>query len=175
MNAPTLLRSLLPVILASALFSACAGYKLGNVPYKEMEGVRSIYVPTVKNETNEPGMQIQATNAILRALDNDGTYRSARTASADATLEVVITKFERRPMRSNRDNLTTTEQYRMDITAKATLVNHRTGQKVFSQITAVGQTDYFFQDDLQESERQAIPTALEKLATQLVNQITEGW
>lgn len=175
MNSMTTLRSALAALLASLLLTACAGYRLGNVPYKEMEGVRSIYVPTVKNETHEPGMQIQATNAILRAIDNDGTYRSARAGSADATLEVIIVDFTRQPIRSSRDNLTTTEQYRMTITAKATLTNHRTGQKVFAQLNATGQTDYFFQDDLQESERQAIPSALEKLANELVNHITEGW
>lgn len=175
MNHPAPIRTALSLLLATALLTSCAGYRLGNIPYKQMEGVRTIYVPTVKNETHEPGMQIQATNAILRAIDNDGTYSSARSSSADATLEVVIVDFTRRPMRSNRDNLTNTEQYRLTVSATAVLTNHRTGQKVFSQIKATGQTDYFIQGDLQESERQAIPSGLEKLATNLVNQITEGW
>jgi len=175
MNHLASLRTALPLLLATVLLTACAGYRLGNIPYKQLEGVRTIYVPTVKNLTLEPGMQIQATNAILRALDNDGTYGSARSSTADATLEVVITDFSRRPMRSNRDNLTNTEQYRLTINARATLTNHRTGQKVFSEIKAQGQTDYFVQGDLQESERQAIPSGLEKLAVNLVNQITEGW
>ena len=168
-------RGLFPLLLASVLITACAGYRLGNIPYKAMEGVRTIYVATVKNETHEPGMQIQATNAILRALDNDGTYSSSRSAACDATLEVVITDFNRRPMRSNRDNLSNTEQYRLTINATATLTNHRTGQKIFNQLKATGQTDYFVQGDLQESERQAIPSGLEKLAESLVNQVTEGW
>ncbi|MDX6767723.1 MAG: LPS assembly lipoprotein LptE [Candidatus Methylacidiphilales bacterium] len=163
------------VLIPLLTLSGCSGYRLGNVPYKEMEGVRSIYVPTVKNKTLEPSLQIAATNAILRAIDNDGTYHSARSSAADATLEVTLSQFSRKPIRSNRENLTTTIQYRLTIVATGTLTNHRTGQKVFSELTATGETDFFVQDDLQESERQAAPTALDQMAQRLVNQITEGW
>jgi hypothetical protein len=165
------------LILASGLLftSACAGYRLGNIPYKQLEGVRTIYVPVVKNDTYEPGLQVMTTNAVIRALNNDGTYQTSRIANADATLEVKIVKFERQPVRLSRDNVRTTDQYRIRLVAQATLVNHRTGTKVFTDLRATGETDFFVQQDIQEAERQAIPIAADKLARLLVNQITEGW
>lgn len=169
-------RSLLPLAtIIPLLFTACAGYRLGNVPYQQMEGVRTIYVPVVKNDTYEPSLQVMTTNAIIRALHNDGTYQSSRIANADATLEVKIVQFERIPVRLSRDNVRTTDQYRIRLTANATLTNHRTGTKVFTDLTATGQTDFFVQDDIQEAERQAIPIAADDLARKLVNLITEGW
>jgi hypothetical protein len=78
-------------------------------------------------------------------------------------------------VRLSRDNVRTTDQYRIQLTANATLTNHRTGTKVFTDLTATGQTDFFVQDDIQEAERQAIPIAADDLARKLVNQITEGW
>lgn len=157
------------------MLAGCAGYRLGNVPYAQMEGVRTIYVPVVKNETHEPGLQVMTTNAVLRALHQDGTYVSSRVAQADATLEVKVVLFERRPVRSSRDNVGTTDQYRVVLTTKSTLINHRTGTRVFTDLTTTGENDFFVQDDIQEAERQAIPRAAEELARKLVNQITEGW
>lgn len=160
---------------ASLLLTSCAGYRLGNVPYRELEGVRTIYVPVVKNKTYEPAVQVMATNAILRAINNDGTYQSSRIGNADATLDVTLIDFKRSPLRSSRDNIGRTEQYRIELTAVATLTNHRTGTKVFTDIRATGETDFFVQNDLQEGERQAIPIAADDMARKLVNQIAEGW
>lgn len=165
----------LTLSLVAIGLGGCAGYRLGNVPYAQMEGVRTIYVPVIKNDTYEPSLQVMTTNAVLRALHQDGTYQSSRLGQADATLEIKITAFERRPVRVSRDNVRATDQYRVTLTTQSTLINHRTGTKVFTDLTTTGETDFFVQDDIQEAERQAIPLAAEDLARKLVNQITEGW
>jgi len=176
---PTRARRFLPSLLLAAALPAlacsCAGYRLGNVPYAQMEGVRTLYVPVVKNDTYEPSLQVMTTNAVIRAFHNDGTYQTSRIGNADATLDVKITKFERTPVRVSRDNVRATDQYRIRLTAAATLTNHRTGTKVFTDLSAIGETDFFVQDDIQEAERQAIPIAADDLARKLVNQVTEGW
>lgn len=167
--------SILTLICFTFLFTGCAGYQLGNVPYKAMEGVKTIYVPVIKNQTVEPRLPVMMTNAIIRELDNDGTYTSSRLRNADATLEVTIIRFHRDPTRRARDNSLQSVQYRAELTAKATLTNHITGKKLFSDLTVSGKTTFFVQDAAQEAERQAIPLAAKDLAYNLVKQITEGW
>lgn len=163
------------LILPLVLMSGCAGYKLGNIPSAEMEGVKTIYVPVVKNDSYEPGLQVQTTNAVIRKLETDGTYLSSRMTKADATLEVMITDVSRTPKRLQRDNTIATQEYTVTVEAKFTLTNHVTGKKVLSDVMVRGETDFFLFNDVQEGERQALPLALDKLAYEIVKQVTEGW
>jgi hypothetical protein len=161
---------------ALALLAGCAGYRLGNVPYREMEGVKKIYVPVVKNKSYEPAIQVMVTNAILRRMDRDGTYTSGREKEADATLEVTVTELKRDPARSARNAQLVTEEYEIKLYATATLINHRTGQRLFKDRVFFGETNYFIPENRQqEVERQSMPLAAEDLADKIVRSITEGW
>ncbi|MEM6821711.1 MAG: LPS assembly lipoprotein LptE [Verrucomicrobiota bacterium] len=158
------------------LAAGCSGYRLGNVPYEEMKGVKKIYVPIVKNETYEAGIQTMVTNAILRRLDQDGTYQSGRLAESDATLEITLTDYKRDSRRRARSNSLVTEEYDLVLEAKATLLNHRTGRKLFEDLVIIGDTSIYVQENrLQEGERQALPLAAQALAYEIVRNITEGW
>jgi outer membrane lipopolysaccharide assembly protein LptE/RlpB len=169
------LHQLLPLLLSLVLITGCAGYKLGNIPSAEMEGVKTIYVPVLKNESYEPGLQVQTTNAVIRKLETDGTYLTSRMAKADATLEISITDVERSPKRLQRDNAIATQEYTVTIHAKFTLTNHNTGKKVLEGVEVSGSTDFFLFNDVQEGERQALPLAVDKVAYEIVRQVTEGW
>ncbi|NJK93314.1 MAG: LptE family protein [Blastochloris sp.] len=170
-----LLRRALPLLALTLLLGACAGYKLGNIPSADMQGVQTIYVPVAKNDSYEPGLQVLTTNAVIRQLETDGAYRSARLDQSDASLEVTITRLERSPKRVQRDNVVATQEYTLTLSAKFTLTNHSTGKKVLENVEVSGQTDYFLFNDVQEGERQALPLAVDKLAYEIVKQVTEGW
>lgn len=140
-----------------------------------MKGVKTIYVPAVKNRSFEPGLPVMVTNAILRKMDNDGTFTSARQKEADAVLEVEITEFKRRPVRQTRTDVQITEEYEVTLKAKATLTNLQTGKRIFTDHEVSGKSKYFVQGDAQESERQVLPMAADDLAYNLVKLFTEGW
>jgi hypothetical protein len=165
----------LPAFLLAFLAAGCAGYRLGNIPDSDMEGVKTVYVPVVQNRTYEPSLQVMTTNAVIRRLESDGTYLSARSRQADAILEVEIIKYERVPLRRGRDNSLVTDEYRGVLTAKATLTNLRTGTRIFTDLEVKGETDFFVGESLQEAERQFLPLAADNLAYHLVNQVAEGW
>jgi hypothetical protein len=169
------LKATFSIVLLVTLTS-CAGYQLGNVPYQEMKGVKKIYVPIVKNETYEPGIQTMVTNAIIRRIERDGTYLTGRLAEADATLEVTLTDFKRDSLRRARENSLVTEEYDLKLEATATLTNLRTGQKLFDKETVIGDTSIYVNEyRMQENERQAMPLAANALAYEIVRRITEGW
>ena len=140
-----------------------------------MKDVKTIYVPVVKNESYEPGLPVMVTNAILRRIDNDGTYASSRSKQADAILEVKVVNFSRTPMRQSRADVQVTDQYEATLEISATLTNLRSGKRIFTDRRVEGKTRYFVQGNAQEVERQALPSAADDLAYNLVKVISEGW
>ena len=171
---PFAFRGLL-LLAVMELLTGCAGYRVGNISGRELQGVRSVYVPTVKNASLEPDLQIVATNAIIRRFENDGTLQVNQNAQADSELDVVLTDVQIQPLRASSNDVLLTEQYQLTILGKATYTNRRIGKKIFENATVQGTTDFFTQADLNEAERQALPLAATDMANNVVQLVTEGW
>ena len=164
---------LLSTVLAAALLSSCAGYNLGNFKPQAFEGVNSLGVPTFKNETLEPRIETLVTNAVIKQIQQDGTYSVDKDEAADAILEGTITKIERRRARSVRGNVIATREFDIVLFINYTVTDRVSGRTLLSR-TVRGDTSFFINEDLQQDERQAIPLAAESAAVRLVSQISEG-
>ncbi len=169
-----LFRSALALCLILTL-SGCAGYRVGNISGRELQGVRSVYVPVAKNRSLTPDLQMTVTNAIIRRFNNDGTLQVNQTANADSELDVTITDVIPTAISSSNNDIYVTSQYRVTIEATVTFVNRRLGRKIFENASINGSTTYFTQSDIQEGERQALPLAAQDLANNIVNVVAEGW
>ncbi len=90
---------------------ACAGYQIGPVKPKIMEGVHTIAVPTFKNDTLETRIEVPLASAVIKQLQQDGTYKVVREKDADAILEGTLDEIRRRPARSVRGNVLQTREY----------------------------------------------------------------
>jgi hypothetical protein len=157
------------------LLTGCAGYRLGNVSGRSLQGVRNVYVPTVRNASLEADIQMVTTNAIIRRFESDGTLETSQNAQADSELDVVVTEVQLQPLRSSSNDVLTTAQYQLTVIGRATFINRRLGKKVFDNQQVEGQTSFFAQADLNEAERQALPLACQDFANQTVELVTEGW
>ncbi|MDR2462756.1 MAG: LPS assembly lipoprotein LptE [Verrucomicrobiales bacterium] len=171
-------RSLLLALPLSML--GCAGYQLGNIPSGDMKGVKSIWVPMVKNETFTPYLAPLVTNAVIHEFSNDGTYQTGRAGASEATLTLTVVSFNRAAVNYNPNNSTQTTQFRATLTARATLTNNLTGKVIFKDVPFQGSTDYYVANfnlggDNVEAERQAMPLAAMQAARKIVRQVTEGW
>jgi len=161
--------------LAVLAISGCAGYRVGDISGRNLQGVRSVYVPVVKNNSLSPDIQVTATNSIIRRFNNDGTLEVNQNSNADSELDVTITDVQDTPERSSSTDILVTAQYRITIHATATYVNRRLGRKIFENAPVIGTTTFFTQSNIQEGIRQAIPLATEDLANNAVKLVTEGW
>ncbi|MEZ5405911.1 MAG: LPS assembly lipoprotein LptE [Verrucomicrobiia bacterium] len=155
------------------LFLTGCAYQLGNIPGKEVEGISSINVPVVRNETYEPGISVMVTDAIIQRFHSDGTMTVTREANADATLEVKLTRFERSPLRSVRNDTRTVAEYRVFLLAE--IVLRKNDGTVLIKEKVAGDTEFFIGNDLQEGERQAMGLVADELANNIVLRVTEGW
>jgi hypothetical protein len=162
------------VVLSGAL-SGCAGYRVGNTSGRNLQGVRSVYVPMAKNTSLQPDLQMTVTNAVIRSFNSDGTLETNQSQFADSELDIVITNVQHTPVRSSVNDILVTAEYQLTIQATCTYVNRKLGRKIFENSAVIGSTTFFTQSDIQEGERQALPLAAQDLANNVVKQVTEGW
>jgi hypothetical protein len=160
-------------LLASVL-TGCAGYHIGPIQPKFMEGIHSIAVPAFKNDTLEPRIEVLFANSVIKQFQQDGTYEIASEARADAILQATIKKIVRRPSRSVRGNVLATREFILTITIDYRIAR-RDSDATLDQRSVTGTTSFFLTGDLQQDERQALPLAANDAAVRLVSQLSEGW
>ena len=173
------MRALLLAVTAFA-FAGCAGYQIGPIKPKLMEGISTLSVNTFKNDTLEPRVEVLLAGAVIKQIQQDGTYKVVREQEADAVLEGTIEEIRRRPARSVRGNVLQTREFTLVMRVRYRIIKRTTGQEIDSR-AVTGTTSFFVSGsntvaaDVNQDERQAIPIAAEDLAVRLVSQISEGW
>jgi outer membrane lipopolysaccharide assembly protein LptE/RlpB len=170
-------RLLRVLALGSAVvaLSGCAGYHVGDISGRDLQGVHSVYVPIVRNVSLQPELQATVTNAIIRRFENDGTLTVNQTMNADSELDVTVTDVYETSVRSSTSDILVTAEYQLTIKATATYVNRKLGRKIFENYEVSGYTQFFTQNNIQEGIRQALPLAAQDLANNTVKLVTEGW
>ena len=167
------MKASLATILCFAL-SGCLGYHVGPVKPYYLRDVHSIAVPTFRNRTLVPRIEVLVTDTLIKQIQQDGTFQIASDEKADATLSGEIARINRTPARSVRGNVLATTEFNLALTLKFTLTA-RDGKTLMGPGEVTGTTSFFVSSDVTTDERQALPLATEDLATRLVTQISEGW
>jgi hypothetical protein len=167
------LKASLATVFCLAL-GGCLGYHVGPVKPYYLRDVHTIAVPTFKNRTLVPRIEVLVTDTIIKQLQQDGTYQVTSGDKADATLEGQVDRINRLPARSVRGNVLATTEFNLGLVVKYSLIG-RDGKPLAGPSQAVGSTSFFVSSDVTSDERQALPLATEDLATRLVTQLSEGW
>jgi len=165
----------LPALAACFLLGSCAGYHIGPIKPKYMQGINTIAVPVFHNETLIPRIEVLVSDTVIRQIQQDGTYRIASSAdAADAVMEGDITEIRRRPWRSVIGDVQSTQEFSMELMIHYRLVRRATGE-VLDTRNVDGSTTFFVSGDLNQDERQAVPIAAQDAAVRLVSILSEGW
>jgi len=164
---------LIPLFLAAFLLAGC-GYKLGEIRPTPMRSVRTLAVPTFKNKTYEPRVEVLLADTLIKQLQQDGTYTIVSDNTADAILNCTLTKIERRSLRSVQNNVLATSEFGLALEVTYQVVDRVTGVTLMEGRVR-GNSSFFADDDLQTTERQAIPVAASDLSLQLTTRLSEGW
>ena len=155
-------------------FCGCLGYHVGPVKPYYLRDVHTIAVPTFKNRTLVPRIEVLVTDTVIKQLQQDGTFQVTSGDKADATLNGEVSLIRRLPARSVRGNVLATTEFSLALSVKYSLTG-RDGKEMVGAKEAVGTTSFFVSSDVTTDERQALPLATEDLATRLVSQLSEGW
>lgn len=178
------MKALLATLFCFAL-GGCLGYRIGPVKPYYLRDVHTLAVPTFKNRTLVPRIEVLVTDTVIKQVQQDGTYQITNGDKADATLAGEISRISRAPARSQRGNVLLTTEFSLVLVVKYWLTG-RDGKQLVAPSDAIGTTTFFVDStatsvqqntsgDVTSDERQALPLATEDLAGRLVTQISEGW
>jgi hypothetical protein len=167
------LKALFATLFCFAL-AGCLGYHVGPVKPYYLRDVHSVAVPTFKNRTLVPRIEVLLTDTLIKQLQQDGTFQITNGDKADATLSGEISRITRAPARSVRGNVLATTEFSLALVVKYSLTG-RDGKQLVPPSDVVGTTTFFVTSDVTSDERQALPLATEDLANRLVTQVSEGW
>jgi len=160
--------------LACFSLTGCLGYHIGPVKPYYLRDVHTIAVPTFKNRTLLPHIEVLVTDTVIKQLQQDGTFQIAKSEDADATLTAEIIRINRLPARSVRGNVLATTEFNLSMSVRYSVVG-RDGTQLVGSAETSGSTSFFVSADPATDERQALPLATENLATRLVAELSEGW
>ncbi len=165
-------RLALVLAAAAALLAGCATYRLGSMLPPD---VRTVFVPTFVNGTDQPGIEARATQAAIAELQMDGSLKVVpNREEADAVLDVELTGYALTPLTYNERQRTETTEYRLTITAKLMLT--RPNRELISEAPHVyGEETFRVMGDLTSSKDAALPGATQDLARRIVGAIVETW
>jgi hypothetical protein len=160
--------------LVCLCLSGCLGYHIGPAKPYYLREVHTIAVPTFRNDTLIPRIEVLVTDTVIKQFQQDGTFQIASDENADAILKAEISRVNRSPARSVRGNVLATSEFNLAMRVRYKLVG-RDGKPLAPPGEVSGTTSFFVGTDVTTDERQALPLAAEELATRLVSQLTEGW
>jgi len=168
------MKSRLALLLTLAITLTGCGYHLGEIRPTPMRSVRTLAVPTFKNNTFESRIEVLFADTLVKKLQQDGTYRIVNTEQADAVVYCTIEKIERGSLRAVQNNVYATSEFRLTVLARYEVVDIGTG-RVLMEGQVSGNTSFFSGNDLQTLERQGLSNAAADLAENLTTRLTEGW
>lgn len=159
--------------LSLSLVAGCTGlgYRLGSSLPPD---IRSVYVPAFINNSDEPMIEGEATQAVISEFQRDGSLRISDIENADAVLEVVLTGFKLEPVRYDRDDTRATREYRMWIYADLVFTRTATGEEI-ARASVHGEHDFDPGGDLASAKSTALPGASANLARRIVRNVVEFW
>ena len=161
------------------------GYRVGSILPTH---IKTIVIPTFRNSTPEPGVEVGVTNEIINQFQIDGTLRvvEADDESADVRLDGEIVEYRREPLRFTGTDFREVSEYRLRLITHLSLIDLRAGKPMWENRSVEGETTYFtagsFREaelaargNLSEEEKSRLPTLEEDLAHDVVESVVEGW
>jgi hypothetical protein len=161
-------------LILTGFFTGCAGYTLGPIPPTYMKGIHRIAVPIFKNDTISPDIEALATTAVIKQIQQDGTYEVTGVDQADAVVLGTIAGVHRTRARSLQGNVLASSEFNLRVTINFRVEKAGTSE-VIGQRNLEGVSSFFVGNDTASQERQAIPLAVEDAAVQFTSYLSEGW
>lgn len=156
------------------MLSGCAGYTLGAQKPVHLRKITKLAVPTFENLTLEQRLGSLVTNAVIKQLQNHGSYQIVARNEADAVLEGKISNINRTQFRSDVNNVLRSSQIQATLVCPFSIREKESG-KVLHTGNAFADSYIILDANLQLSETQLLEDTAQRLAFNLADQISEGW
>ena len=159
--------------LTLGLLTGCAGYHTGVSKPHQLAEVKKLAVPTFKNETLDPRLEVLVTNAVIKQIQAGGAYKIVAVKDADAVLRATITDITRRQFRANRNNTLRTSELQVGLVVRYRVEGADGDVKLQGQ--ARENSELVLDPNFQVTETQALAVSAERLGATIASEVSEGW
>lgn len=167
------MRKTFTLLLSLALLSGCGAYRWTSPVPSDM---RTVFVPTFRNETDVVELGAVATRQTLRELQREGTFRIAPREEAALELQAVLKAAPTGLLNYKRSQTMRAYEHRLSLVAEVSLVDRRNGKMLFDGRPYRAETTFFSDTDIVTARRDASGRLAEDLARQIVDDVAGcGW
>lgn len=169
-------RLIIASFLTLLIIAGC-GYTAGSLVPGH---IKTIYVESFKNETNEPDIDIEATNNIKDRFAWNGQLEIVNDKDqADSMLSGTITDYEKQPLAfGDNDEIT---EYRLVITVDMVFYDLINDKVIWQEEDFKVDSEYYSTlreqkfSSAQIDREKLIENVTDELAREVVNRTVEGW
>lgn len=155
------------------LLPGCTGYRLGSMLPPD---INTVFIPTIVNDTREPNVEGDITQALVEEIQKDGSLRIVNDETiADSILNVRLIDYRLQPIDYDSLQETRANEYRLHLEAKVSLIRRATNEVIGEFPSVRGDTDFLFNGDLTTTKRNNLPRAADDLAHDIIERIVEAW
>ena len=154
------------------IHSGCARYHLGqaaDTPFK------TLYIEPVSNRSFAPQAQALLTENLIEAFLRDGKVRVVDKNQAEATLSVILTRYDREIAARQEDDTFLGRTFGVTLEAQVSLLDNLTGNLYFAGRTLSANDNVLIDDGLPQSEYQTMPVLTRSLAQKIKNTVVSVW
>src|SRR5574337_749200 len=119
------------IYLAAVLLASSCGYHFSGTGAIVPEGLKTISIPVFLNETGEPYVDVEVTQAVVEEFMTDGRLAVVSLEDADLALKGRVIKYEVKPLSYN--SASSVLQYRVHLVVQASLVNVRSKKVLWQE------------------------------------------
>jgi len=170
------MRSKIAVFLLLAFLCGC-GYTTGSLVPAH---IKTIYIETFTNKTNEPNIEVDITNAVKDYFIRDGALKIANSKEeADSMLKGEIIGYDKEPLSyaANRE----IAEYQLVLTVNLTYIDLADDKILWQEKNFKADSEYYStvrQEKFTSTnldEEQLLKNAAKELAREVVSRTVEGW
>ena len=163
------MKKILPIVLAVIALAGCANYRWTSPVPADM---RTVSVPTFRNETELLELGAVATRQVLREFQREGTFKIASADDAAIEVQGVIKSATVGRIYFKREMSMRAYEQRLVVSADVSFVDRRNGKVMVNNRRYMAETTYFSDTDIATARRDASGRAAEDLARQIVDDVT---
>ncbi len=164
---------LVPALLALALLAttACGVYstRSGRID----DSIRRVAVPYLENLTSEPSIEVELTEDIIEAIQDDNTLRVVEAGDAATEITGQVVRY------NLREAFTTSElqvdEYQVQIMVELTMRVLSTGEALFEKKRITGTGNFAVSEAGGSAEQDARAEAAAEIVREVLAAVVEDW
>ncbi len=138
------------------------------------DSIKRVAVQYLENNTAEPNLGVELSEAIIEALQVDNTLKVVEEADADSIISGKVVRYNLKEVFA-RENLTVNE-YQVQIAVVLDFSIRATGEKLFSKKRFTGTGNYLLDDPNGVDEQvRARKEAAGEIVRDILAQVVEDW